>query len=287
MVDDLSGPYIGFAGAVHTDMPQIEVLTPFYPVHANPHDSNIISQVTRALAAAKKAMTTLKRHYSELPNRVKQGPLATSSSDSLSLPYRTHYTVSSTVSVNFRYIGRVDETRLVFRAQDTEDRPLIVKFTRKYSKEAHEHCARFGVTPALHAVEKLPGGWIMVVMDYLEAETYEHPEVPLSASESVQLRERIDKAMNKLHEGGFVHGDLRSVNLMVRKGEIEPEQGLGVMILDFDWAGEEGKVCYPPNVNTEFFRPEGVQDNAPIKRMHDEGMIRHMFGETTSVAMLE
>lgn len=50
-----------------------------------------------------------------------------------------------------------------------------------------------------------------------------------------------------------------------------------------------GEVCElrPLSLVPEFFRPRGVQDNAPIERIHDEGMVRHMFRETASVARLE
>jgi hypothetical protein len=50
------------------------------------------------------------------------------------------------------------------------------------------------------------------------------------------------------------------------------------MLLDFDWAGKENEVCYPIRVNHEGIkRPEGAQDNKPIKKDHDTFMLNEMF----------
>jgi len=58
--------------------------------------------------------------------------------------------------------------------------------------------------------------------------------------------EEIRKQLIRLHGDGFVHGDVRDANFMVRKGA-----GMVVqfMIIDFDWAGKIKVVCYPPYVN--------------------------------------
>jgi tRNA A-37 threonylcarbamoyl transferase component Bud32 len=36
-----------------------------------------------------------------------------------------------------------------------------------------------------------------------------------------------------LHQAGYVQGDIRDANIMVRK-----DGSLGFMLIDFDWAGE-------------------------------------------------
>lgn len=61
----------------------------------------------------------------------------------------------------------------------------------------------------------------------------------------------------ELHQRGFVHGDIRPTNIMVKKsGES------GIMLLDFDWAGAIGEARYPMNVNMQDIqRPEGAVDH--------------------------
>jgi len=78
-------------------------------------------------------------------------------------PYPTNYEVGDQ-QIDFTYEFRVGD-KLVFKAR-TASRDVIMKFTRKYSTEAHRLLAGLGYAPMLHAVNALPGGWNMVVMDF-------------------------------------------------------------------------------------------------------------------------
>ena len=81
-----------------------------------------------------------------------------------------------------------------------KETPLIVKFACRYSEAAHRYSAEKGIAPALYAVEKLPGGWIMIVMEYLDPDSYS----TLRRSGD-DLYARISRALDIFHEGGFVH----------------------------------------------------------------------------------
>ncbi|CAG8704869.1 15526_t:CDS:1, partial [Acaulospora colombiana] len=255
------GSYIGFAGAVWNEKIQIEVLTPFYPLQGNPHQRNIRLQVARALAATRRAVTSLETHYNNLviPPSVEENIIKP-----VSFPYRTYYESQGEVSqrqrIKFTYQKRIFDNRLMFIAKNTAGRLLFVKFTQRYSATAHKHCAEQGIAPTLYAAEKLPGV-------YRDTET------------RTQLHTKIKRATEILHSGGFVHGDLRGANVMVRKNwkENTAEQDLGVMLLDFDWAGEAGKVRYPANLNCQLYRPEGVEDGVVITVDHDVDMVDHIL----------
>jgi hypothetical protein len=54
-----------------------------------------------------------------------------------------------------------------------------------------------------------------------------------------------------LHQGNFVYGDIRGVNIMVKREWNEGDVTGNVKLIDFDWAGREGSARYPPNVNYE------------------------------------
>ncbi|PVF91815.1 hypothetical protein CPB86DRAFT_791768, partial [Serendipita vermifera] len=199
-----AGPYIGFAGAIWSTKIQIEVLTPFYPLQGNIHQREIRSQVARALAATRRAITALESYYDDLKVRlqVKRGITTRNS-----LPYRTYYEVEDQDSerrrVNFTYQERIYEERLMFTAQDTEGNSLLIKFTQQYSVAAHKYCAEQGVAPALYAAEELPGGWFMIVMSYLDHEIYDDLRIPSSDEDSrLQLCAKVKQAMEKLHSGG-------------------------------------------------------------------------------------
>ena len=71
-----------------------------------------------------------------------------------------------------------------------------------------------------------------------------------------------------LHQVGYVYGDLRDTNLMVRK-----DGQSGFMLVDFDWAGKFGEVCYPMNVN-------GVLLVHTTERSSNLTMIWRCFGKS-------
>jgi hypothetical protein len=74
-----------------------------------------------------------------------------------------------------------------------------------------------------------------------------------------------------LHQTGYVHGDLCDTNIMVRKNGQS-----GFMLVDFDWVGKIGEVCYPMNVNTNpaLGCPAGAYDGEVIKANHDMDMLQ-------------
>ncbi|KAI9060335.1 hypothetical protein FKP32DRAFT_1578155 [Trametes sanguinea] len=62
----------------------------------------------------------------------------------------------------------------------------------------------------------------------------------MTGEDHVALRE----AIGLLHERNLVFGDLREPNVLLIKGG-------GLMLVDFDWCGEEGTVTYPGDMNEE------------------------------------
>src|SRR5215475_14143471 len=83
-------------------------------------------------------------------------------------PYRTSYEDENGQRINFTYHSRIPE-KLVFFATSNEPKAepgaLCVKFTRRYSEDAHRFLAGLGHAPQLRVITSLPGGWMMVIMD--------------------------------------------------------------------------------------------------------------------------
>lgn len=111
----------------------------------------------------------------------------------------------------------------------------------------------------------------MVVMDFIDDGVYcDLEDSPNKASFESEVRNKV----TSLHQAGFVHGDIRTTNIMVKKNGSP-----GIMLVDFDWAGEIKKVRYPMNVNfVDIKRPSGARDNELIMAEHDVKMIDFMFG---------
>ena len=71
----------------------------------------------------------------------------------------------------------------------------------------------------------------------------------------------------KLHDAGFVHGDLRAPNFIV--------DGDRLLLVDFDWGGKDGEVEYP----TRYLNPELLtgrdRDDLKIRKEDDLRMLRY------------
>ena len=85
-----------------------------------------------------------------------------------------------------------------------------------------------GIAPNLRGFGDIGAGWKMVIMDALDQE-YKHFDEDILPTDT---RELIEKRLVELHQAGFVHGDVRDANIIVRK-----DNNSGFMVIDFDWSG--------------------------------------------------
>ncbi|CDO74292.1 hypothetical protein BN946_scf184699.g1 [Trametes cinnabarina] len=85
------------------------------------------------------------------------------------------------------------------------------------------------------------------------------------------MMEDVKTALEVLHAKRLVHGDIRRPNIIpVRRDPENPVEIItGAMLVDFDWAGEEGKVYYPILLNPDIGWAEGVEGGRAIKAEHD------------------
>jgi serine/threonine protein kinase len=220
-------------------------------------------RAARYLGAAKKAISALKDYYQNvLPDIHNSVPARRPNPE---FPYPTKYTSLAELTIQpFEYLSQLEPGKLVFCGKAAGNL-ICIKFARQYSKETHLECTSLGFAPALRGFETLAGGWSMVVMDYLGDEYELLANSPVQASFLPEVREKVIS----LHQLGYVHGDIRTTNIMVKKSG-EP----GVMFIDFDWAGIIGTVRYPMNVNTEEIkRPDGAIDGELIVAEHDMAMV--------------
>jgi serine/threonine protein kinase len=225
-------------------------------------------QIARCLGATKRAINALREYYdTKLPY---PSTLLPSQRHNLAFPHKSNYVDPTDRRTHaFEYVSHLNEDKLVFSGIVGDDK-ICVKFVRKYSVEAHLICSSRGVAPTLRGFERIPGGWYMVVMDFIDDDLYHDLS---DSSDKASFEQEIRESVTHLHQAGFVHGDIRDTNIMVKRSGSP-----GIMLLDFDWAGEIGRVRYPMNVNNvDIKRPEGAHDNELIKPEHDIFMIDSMF----------
>ncbi|KZP10866.1 hypothetical protein FIBSPDRAFT_757502 [Athelia psychrophila] len=277
-----SGASFGFGGLASTDRPHLDALGPILPLSCHVHDINMRTTIARFFGACKHAVDSLKTYYSnKLPTLRNR--------DSLTLPdpcfpYPTSYTsLTGDKSLQtFVYTGRFsawDLRRLIFYGKSVGDsngeQQLFIKFTRSYSKAAHQCCAQAGYAPTLHGFVELPGGWYMAVMENLAKDTDPMYQFELEAEQRRKISKDLRACIDLLHGQEMVHGDLRDSNVLVSK-----DDALQISLIDFDWAGEMDVVRYPINLNRQdIYRPASAQDGEPITKEHDIEMIDWMFRE--------
>ena len=134
------------------------------------------------------------------------------------------------------------------------DLQVLVKFVpRSYSQDVHKHMADIGLAPKLYGYAEVEGAPIAYVMKYLDPCAWEtlHQFLKSNAAavDRTQLQEALDSIIEKLEPKNYVHGDLRSNNIMIRTDVMD--KSVELKVVDFDWAGEAGQVCYPEEWNRE------------------------------------
>ncbi|KAF9002684.1 hypothetical protein BDQ17DRAFT_1542161 [Cyathus striatus] len=300
------GPNITFSGAAFTDRSALETFSSI-PLDFHSSSEEAFTSLAKHLTALKMAHESLKELHKPnvlMPNpstraqrssrsRSVGSPLAGQPRASVPetergrFPYPTSYqplgSTVSTVETTFKYVETLPEssTALGFMGQTTDSHApnLIIKFVRRYGTNVHRWLEEKGLAPKLLGMKKLPGGWIMVVMELLSELKWRnlHDYTRLrGVFDRSGLVKVIHEALEDLHNNGMVHGDIRDVNIMV---DIRQEIPTIMKFIDFDWAGSVGEVTYPPFVNkaSDLKRPEAVSYGVDIVPAHDMHMCNNLL----------
>ena len=165
------------------------------PCHYHDSDIKMRDTLLRHLVAFRNASSSLEQYYQELKFSGASGPLSQCNS---MYPYPTFFTSGSTTHT-FRYTAKLesDYNFVFFGDLDSSADRLCIKFTHQYGEDVHRFCAAKGRAPQLHAAQRLPGGFYMVVMDdvgedHIDLHSFvdDHPEI-ISSSAYTDLKENI------------------------------------------------------------------------------------------------
>ncbi|KAF9063779.1 hypothetical protein BDP27DRAFT_1426517 [Rhodocollybia butyracea] len=263
-------PDINVSAAVFTDRPTIETLT---SIPLNVHSTNIktIAAGERLVYSLRVAFKKLSDYYST--QLFKTEPVRSN----IDFPFCNFYTIDEK-KYYFAYERWEQERRKfmnkkrIYRAhmKDGHSQCVLVKFTRRYSVDAHRAASDANIAPELIAGNEVYD-WYMAVMDDI-SETYVSAD-QLDIQTQRSMRGDITDAVKRLHERGFVHGDVRDVNVLIRRASADSHLP-SVKLVDFDWGGAIGKMAYPSGINSREIRwPEGVVAGAEIKTKHDLEMV--------------
>ncbi|KAF8584767.1 hypothetical protein K439DRAFT_1345081 [Ramaria rubella] len=267
------GACLGFSGSAFSDRVHFEPLTEIMPLCWSHHETEMFNRVARIFNAFKNAAERLVAYYQALGSKPPTG----FNHKNARFPYPTMFTALNSGSLTpFTLTEQPYPDKLLYSGFADLERPIVVKFVRTYPKDLHEFCVSLNSAPTLLGFDKLPGGWFMVVMEFMM------DYIPLSEVKKRNLFESahlntihgmVSNVVDKFHNANFVHGDVRDANILV------PIDGANVVkFVDFDWGGKVQEVRYPPLVNNiDVWRPPGAFDGELITTEHDVEMVKHIF----------
>ncbi|CAG8713163.1 5415_t:CDS:1 [Acaulospora colombiana] len=141
----------------------------------------------------------------------------------------------------------INYLNLIFDATLDGINVLAKVLLRPYGNDVHVHLAAQNMAPQLYGTSIVHGVARVAVMQLLEDGwitlfDYRHNwhRNGIQEEPKIRLLKRLEEILECLESGGMVHGDFRMANIMLKIGEEEK-----AVLIDFDWAGEAGKVKYP------------------------------------------
>jgi hypothetical protein len=263
----VAGPWISVLGAVYLESIVIQPLTDFLWIGARHSQVDGVQDVARIFWALARGLHDLESFYTSLlPTR----------QTSRFFPWLDFFLGENGREVRFRYTkalgGEHFAQKSIFQAETIEESPhkIVVKFTRRYNGYAHNLLYAQGYAPKLYfdgseyPEVPRPDGLCMIVMDFVP----QAPPGPVHQEAYSTLR----TALKILHDHGLVFGDLRRPNILVPRSHSGTEPK--IMLVDFDWCGEDGKHHYPWDINTEGIKwANGVGPGQVMRKSHDLFML--------------
>ncbi|CAG8487826.1 3297_t:CDS:2 [Paraglomus brasilianum] len=266
----IAGPYLGVAGAVFGNDFTMEPLTSMLPLLYLKNAPEMMMVIVRTLVALKLALKELVDYYST--PQVIPDISDLNLQRSAAFPYPCSFKTFDNRNVEFIYSNQLSEGKLLFIVQgqneEFKDKLMIVKFTRKYCEDAHRYCAEKGIAPECFAFNNLPGGWNIVVMEYLAEYQSLYYILKNDRKNQKKLVQKAKAAARLMHKGGYVHGDFRTSNIMV-SNDMED-----MKIVDFDWSGRVGEALYPYFMSQDVPWHKDVDCGKPIIVEHDLDLLK-------------
>ncbi|QRV96607.1 kinase domain protein [Ceratobasidium sp. AG-Ba] len=275
----IAGPWMCILGAVYLDKIVVHPLTDMMWMGRQVHEIDRLCQLTRTFCALRDGIKNLAQYYEDLPKQYEEVP-------GRFFPYNNRFHRPDGADVLFDYYEVLAESpvRPIFRARTrgTPEQLIVVKFVHDYNSTAHHLLAEKGLAPKLlyDSFNLLDCGFRMVVMESIDAPnlfTYlkNNPTDHL-ASDMQAIQADLSSALSLLHSENMVFGDLRKPNVLV----VQKEQGVGGMLVDFDWCSTHGEGRYPLSLNsTVNVWADGVTRGGIMHKKHDEYMFTMLFEE--------
>jgi hypothetical protein len=278
-----SGSYLAFYGALWDgDRVRVEPLTPSFDLTTHWRESKTRDTMASSFDALVLAVENIQAHYDKIEAEAHVNPAPKPYNRqlqrALNFPFLTSYVDSNSgQKTSFTYVERLDEGKLVFSAfvNDNQQANCIVKFTQQYLEAAHLFLQSYNSAPTLQHCIRISAEWTAVVMDMSRYKMLYG--LSLTKDQQEKIQQKVEKTIQVLHDAGFVHGDVRSTNILIDLESLDSDD-VRIHFVDFDWAGRIGEAKYPNDINgITVKRPEGAEGGKVITMEHDKMMVSYLF----------
>jgi hypothetical protein len=270
-------------------------ITPPLSLEYHATEGEAIDQAAfHAFFAAAVLYARLKKRFEKEVDEFKRAPITPPSIDSSTEIWKRHLLPTITI-VDEEPVGKVPKklqfcitgeaesiaNRFLYNCMLPEGniKALVKYMIKHYSVDLHRFLASKGAAPKLYGYRCVGGDYHVVVMQDLRQDGYISLfEFAKERSKKIpkSVETEVTTVMREMHKGGFVHGDLRETNIMVKINN--DNRNVQVAFIDFDWGGLINEATYP---NADLHRDIKRQDPDDIKRRigreDDEQTVRAMF----------
>ncbi|KAG8961214.1 hypothetical protein FRC03_005644 [Tulasnella sp. 419] len=252
-------------GAVFVEKVIVQPLTDYIWLGNGTYQEDRLFTITKVFRALSEGMRILDSYYKGLQ-------FADEGVIDRSFPYPRCYPAGSNQhgSTDFHYVSQLVEGnphRAIFKGRMADSKQeIVVKFVEKYNVSAHRLLASHGLAPKLlHPLDGDPlkiGRLQMIVMEFVRGQNAYYVQL------SNDMLNEVERAINILHDGGWVFGDLRTPNIMLRNRK--------PLLIDFDWCAKDNVGTYPRSLNKEIQWHKDVERGGIMKKEHDIFMLKQL-----------
>ncbi|KAK7014818.1 hypothetical protein VNI00_019241 [Paramarasmius palmivorus] len=268
------GPLLTVSGAILTDRWIVQTLATCSVSRVSSLDAAHQLKVTQIFHACRLAISELKTFYRSIDLT---SALTTwrPYDHSRWFPAATTYRDDKGNEITFVYQRPMTAGSrcTTFLVEELKGKKLrVVKFSERYGDQVHRCLAEANLAPKLlYSGPPFIDGTSydnvrMTVMDPVLGESLHKSKESLTPKHKEQLKQAVDL----LGEKGFVHGDIRKPNVLI-------DGKSNIKIIDFEWAGEEGKVQFPVYLNSDEFM--GAKAFDFIQHRHDVDLVERLLNE--------
>ncbi|KAL0068980.1 hypothetical protein AAF712_003973 [Marasmius tenuissimus] len=274
----IAGPWLVVMGAVLTTRVVAQRLSDFMWLGCSrTMDEAQVKRVASTLYALRRAIQTL----NQLWNSFKKPKIVEGCEHPRFFPYWDSFTDEHREVVNFVYVKPLEDwpSCVTFLAKrlpgnggsDDKDSRFVIKFVRRYERDAHAVMGKEGFAPKLLGFRQLreeDSGYkdlVLVAMEYVEGKAlcdlYNDNALPAEVKQGVQ------DALQALNGAGYIFADLRRPNVMVRASDEK------VQLIDFDWVCKmDGGMRYPFHLSPDIKCRSKAKDYDVITLDHQNRM---------------